>query len=137
DYCGFSLAICLHDEKDWNCMHLNVPHFTLFICVEDSGKITSGSFSELDELARYLNENPSFNIQLEGHTEKDRAQNAAANLRLSQARVDAVKEYLVKKKVKKNRILTKAFGGTQPKFEGDTDKAKAQNRRVEVRFIRK
>lgn len=50
DYCGSSLAICLHDEKDWNCMHPNVPHFTLFVCVEDSGKITSGSFTPFGDM---------------------------------------------------------------------------------------
>lgn len=100
-----------------------------------SDQITSASYAELDDLAQWLTENPSISIQLEGHT--DFAGNAEANLRLSQARVEAVKEYLIDKKVKKTRIFTKAFGGTQPITQERTDEAKAQNRRVEVRVIRR
>lgn len=100
-----------------------------------SDEITSASYEELDGLAQWLNENPSIVIQLEGHT--DFAGNAEANLRLSQARVESVKEYLINQKVKKNRIYTKAFGGTQPITQDRSDEAKARNRRVEVRVIRR
>lgn len=100
-----------------------------------SDEITAASYEELDGLALWLNENPSIVIQLEGHT--DFAGNAEANLRLSQARVESVKEYLINQKVKKNRIYTKAFGGTQPITQDRTDEAKARNRRVEVRVIRR
>ena len=65
------------------------------------------------------------------------AGNAEANMKLSEARVEAVKEYLVKNGINKNRILTKAFGGSQPLFTERTDEAKTKNRRVEVRVIRK
>jgi len=100
-----------------------------------SNRINGASYQELDELAKYLIENSSLIIQLEGHTDFDG--NADANLRLSQSRVEAVKNYLIDKKVKKNRIFTKAFGGTQPLTEERTPEGKAQNRRVEVRFIRR
>ncbi|RED98937.1 OmpA family protein [Marinoscillum furvescens] len=100
-----------------------------------SDVITSSSYAGLDELVAYLDERPNIVIQLEGHT--DFAGNAEANMRLSQARVDAVKEYLVKQGVKKNRVFTKAFGGTQPLFTERTDEAKTKNRRVEVRIIRR
>ena len=99
-----------------------------------SDRINSASYQELDELAQYLKDNPTLVIQLEGHTDFDG--NAEANLRLSQSRVEAVKNYLIDKKVKKNRIFTKAFGGTQPLTDERTPEGRAQNRRVEVRFIR-
>lgn len=99
-----------------------------------SDRINSASYQELDELAQYLKDNPTLVIQLEGHTDFDG--NAEANLRLSQSRVEAVKNYLIDKKVKKNRIFTKAFGGTQPLTKERTPEGRAQNRRVEVRFIR-
>ena len=99
-----------------------------------SDRINAASYEELDELAQYLRDNPSLVIQLEGHTDFDG--NAEANLRLSQSRVEAVKNYLIDKKVKKNRIFTKAFGGTQPLTQERTPVGRAQNRRVEVRFIR-
>lgn len=100
-----------------------------------SDRINSASYQELDELAQYLKDNPTLVIQLEGHTDFDG--NAEANLRLSQSRVEAVKNYLIDKKVKKNRIFTKAFGGTQPLTDERTPEGRAQNRRVEVRFIRR
>lgn len=105
------------------------------IFARGSDRISPSSYQELDELADWLNENPSIIIQLEGHT--DFAGNPDANVRLSEARVLAVQEYLIDKKVKKNRIFTKAFGGTQPLTQERTDEAKARNRRVEVRVIRR
>lgn len=100
-----------------------------------SDRINEASYQELDELADYLTVNSTLIIQLEGHTDFDG--NAEANLRLSQSRVEAVKNYLIDKKVKKNRIFTKAFGGTQPLTTERTPEGRAQNRRVEVRFIRR
>lgn len=105
------------------------------IFARGSDKISPSSYQELNELAAWMNENPSIVIQLEGHT--DFAGNPDANMRLSEARVLAVQEYLIDKKVKKNRIFTKAFGGTQPVTQDRTDEAKALNRRVEVRVIRR
>jgi OmpA-OmpF porin, OOP family len=49
--------------------------------------------------------------------------------------VDAVKEYLVSKKVNKNRIKTKAFGGTSPLSRDNTPEAHRLNRRVELRIL--
>lgn len=105
------------------------------IFARGSDRISESSFEELDELAKWLDDNPTIIVQLEGHT--DFAGNADANMRLSEARVLAVKEYLIKQKVKKTRLLTKAFGGTQPITQERTDEAKALNRRVEARVIRR
>ncbi|WP_424962741.1 OmpA family protein [Ekhidna sp.] len=105
------------------------------IFARGSDQISPSSYQELNELATWMNENPSIVIQLEGHT--DFAGNPDANMRLSEARVVAVQEYLIDQKVRKNRIFTKAFGGTQPVTQDRTDEAKALNRRVEVRVIRR
>lgn len=96
--------------------------------------IDESSYSELNEFVDWLEARPNVNIQLEGHT--DFQGNAEANLQLSQDRVDAVKNYLVKQGVKKTRINTKAFGGTQPLSRERTDEARAANRRVEVRILK-
>ncbi|MEO9868983.1 OmpA family protein [Ekhidna sp.] len=105
------------------------------IFARGSDQISSSSYQELNDLATWLNENSSIIIQLEGHT--DFAGNPDANMRLSEARVVAVQEYLIDQKVKKSRIFTKAFGGTQPVTQDRTDEAKVLNRRVEVRVIRR
>lgn len=95
--------------------------------------ISEKSHQELDEFADWMHEHPNAIVQLEGHT--DFQGNSQANLQLSLDRVEAVKEYLAKQKVRKNRILTKAFGGTQPLTRERTDEARAMNRRVEVRIL--
>jgi outer membrane protein OmpA-like peptidoglycan-associated protein len=92
------------------------------------------SYSGLDEVAQMMKENTRIEIQLEGHT--DNVGSAKANLELSQKRVDAVKKYLVEKGIAKNRIQTKAFGGTQPLKNEMTPEARAANRRVEMRILK-
>ena len=70
------------------------------------------SFDELDEVAQMMKENSKMVIQLEGHT--DNQGSAKANMELSESRVEAVKKYLVSKGIAKDRIKTKALGGSQP-----------------------
>jgi outer membrane protein OmpA-like peptidoglycan-associated protein len=80
-----------------------------------------------------LKNNPRMVIQLEGHT--DNRGDAKLNMKLSQDRVTAVKTYLVSKGGNKNKIKTKAFGGTQPLSQENTEEAHALNRRVELRVL--
>jgi outer membrane protein OmpA-like peptidoglycan-associated protein len=98
-----------------------------------SAKIAPSSHTELDEVVRMLSKNPRMVIQLEGHT--DYVGDAKLNLRLSEARVGAVKEYLVSNGVSKSRVKTKAFGGTLPLSRENTEAARSLNRRVEVRVL--
>jgi outer membrane protein OmpA-like peptidoglycan-associated protein len=98
-----------------------------------NSKIDPDSYSELDLLVNVLNENPTMVIQLEGHT--DYVGIASDNLRLSQRRVQSVRDYLVNKGISRNRIKTKAFGGTQPLSRDNTPEAHRLNRRVEVRIL--
>ena len=73
-------------------------------------------------------------IQLEGHT--DNQGSAKANMELSESRVEAVKKYLVSKGIAKDRIKTKAYGGSQPLANEMTQEARAMNRRVEMRILK-
>jgi len=96
-------------------------------------KISPESYDELNLIVNMMKESNSMVIQLEGHT--DYQGDAKENLKLSQARVDATKEYLVKKGINKSRIKTKAFGGTQPLSRDNTPEAHRLNRRVELRIL--
>ena len=109
--------------------------FTLENLIFQRGQSTilGASFEDLDRLVSLMKEKRNLKIQLEGHT--DFAGNAKANMELSQERVEAVKDYLVKKGVKKNRIRLKAFGGSNPVSRERTEEARAANRRVEVRVL--
>lgn len=96
-------------------------------------KIDPESFKELDILLNMMNESPTMVVQLEGHT--DYLGNAKENLKLSQQRVESVREYLVSKGIGRSRLKTKAFGGSQPLSRDNTPEAHRLNRRVEVRIL--
>ncbi len=105
------------------------------IFAQGKSDITSESYDELDNLVKMMNDNPGMIIQLEGHT--DFRGSASKNMTLSQERVEAVKTYLMQKGIRKDRILTKAFGGTHPISREATEEAARLNRRVVVRIMKK
>jgi OOP family OmpA-OmpF porin len=57
------------------------------------------------------------------------------NQKLSIARSEAVKAYLVSKGVEKNRIYTEGKGESSPVADNKTAEGRAKNRRVEVEVI--
>lgn len=68
-----------------------------------------------------------------GHT--DSVGTDAYNQKLSVARADAVKNYLVSKGVEKNRVYTEGKGEKQPVADNKTAEGRAKNRRVEVEVV--
>jgi OmpA-OmpF porin, OOP family len=98
-----------------------------------TAKLEPSSYGELDQVVKMLKDNPKMVIQLEGHT--DFQGSPTANMKLSQDRVDAIKNYLVSKGASKSSIKTKAFGGTQPISRENTEEAHKLNRRVELRVL--
>lgn len=98
-----------------------------------SSVISPESYAELNTVGDMLQSNPNMVIQLEGHT--DTRGDKALNLKLSEDRVESVRDYLVRRGVSKSRIKLKAFGGTQPLSHENTEEAHKLNRRVEVRII--
>lgn len=120
-----------HAKKKHAVGHVMVLNNLIFEV--NKNKIDPDSYSELDIVVNMMRENPAMVIQLEGHT--DFLGNPEKLMKLSQDRVDAVKGYLTSKKVNKNRIKTKAFGGTQPLSRDDTPEAHRMNRRVELRIL--
>jgi OOP family OmpA-OmpF porin len=104
------------------------------IFAQGKSTIDPKSYGELDEVGQMMKENSKIVIQLEGHT--DNQGSSKANLALSEDRVEAVKRYLVSKGIGKDRIKTKAFGGSQPLSNEMTQEARAMNRRVEMRVLK-
>jgi OOP family OmpA-OmpF porin len=96
--------------------------------------ISKESFASLDELVAMMKDNTKLVIQLEGHT--DNQGNPSKNMDLSQDRVDNVKKYLASKGIDKDRVKTKAFGGSKPLLNANTPEARAKNRRVEMRILK-
>jgi OOP family OmpA-OmpF porin len=90
------------------------------------------SYRILDEVVGVLNDNPKINLEVQGHT--DNVGGDAYNMRLSQARADAVRAYLVSKGIAGSRLLGKGFGFHQPLVPNTTAANRELNRRVQ--FIR-
>jgi outer membrane protein OmpA-like peptidoglycan-associated protein len=101
---------------------------------QGKAQIEPQSYSELNEVVEMMRDNERIIIQLEGHT--DNLGDPKANLKLSENRVQAVKKYIASKGISKNRIKTKAFGGSQPVTNAVTPEARNMNRRVEMRILR-
>ena len=68
-----------------------------------------------------------------GHT--DSVGTGTYNQKLSVARAEAVKNFLVSKGVERNRVYTEGKGLTQPVADNKTSEGRAKNRRVEVEVV--
>ncbi|MFT6319949.1 MAG: outer membrane protein OmpA-like peptidoglycan-associated protein [Granulosicoccus sp.] len=89
------------------------------------------SYTSLDELAKFLKENWTVSIRIEGHT--DNQGDKLALQKLSEERAKAIKQYLVYKKfIQPLRIETVGMGAKMPLNNNKTDKLRAKNRRVGV-----
>ena len=86
----------------------------------------------LDPIIAHLNAHPQLTVGISGHT--DSVGTDADNYRLSLARADAVKKYLTGHGVAPERITTTGYGESWPLVPNDTEKNRAQNRRVDFVF---
>jgi outer membrane protein OmpA-like peptidoglycan-associated protein/tetratricopeptide (TPR) repeat protein len=93
------------------------------------------SYVTLDEFAEYLKENPSFKVEIQGHT--DNVGHEADNLSLSQKRADNVKKYLETKGIPAGRVTAKGYGASKPVASNATVEGKARNRRTEFLILEK
>jgi len=92
------------------------------------------SFRMLDQVARVIRQHPEIEkIVIEGHS--DNVGNAEANRKLSLARAQSVKDYLVKKGVEASRLEAKGYGPDRPLLSNATAKGRAANRRVAFTIV--
>jgi outer membrane protein OmpA-like peptidoglycan-associated protein len=86
---------------------------------------------DLDKLANFLVDHPPFKLNISGHTDSQGSEDS--NLRLSQARADAIKAYLIYQfKIEAARIEAHGYGSSKPIVESEEhDDHRQLNRRVE------
>jgi len=96
-----------------------------------SDRIKVESEQRLAEIAGVLQQNPSWSLAVEGHT--DNIGGDSYNLDLSRRRAAAVRQALVARyKIDGLRLRTNGYGASRPKDPNDTIEGRARNRRVEL-----
>jgi OmpA-OmpF porin, OOP family len=99
----------------------------------DTGKsgIKPESTPTLKEIAATLKQHPELKVEVQGHT--DNVGKPDANLKLSQARADAVKQALTTEYgVTAGQLAAKGYGDTKPAADNKTPEGRQNNRRVEL-----
>jgi OOP family OmpA-OmpF porin len=98
----------------------------------NSAVITPTSKLVLDSAVAYLKARPASSVEVRGHT--DSVGDDAANMRLSQARAESVRDYLIAGGIDANRLTAKGYGETEHIAPNDTPAGREQNRRVTLRI---
>lgn len=115
-------------QTEDNRLKLEIPSDISF----DSGKadIKSDFRSILDRFATSLQENPTTQVTIIGHT--DSSGSDAINNPLSVNRAASTRDYLTARGVQASRISIDGRGSREPIAANDTPANRAKNRRVEI-----
>lgn len=129
-------------EKDFNLDPIGVATIAENVSITlnnlffdfDKAVLRPESFPELDRIVTLMNEKPTMQIEISGHT--DSAGPDQYNLGLSERRAKSVVQYLDGKKIDKSRMNVVFFGETQPVDTNDTPEGRKRNRRVEFKILK-
>lgn len=100
----------------------------------DSSDIQRQFLDVLSAHAQYLVEHPEVSVRLEGHA--DERGSREYNIGLGDRRAQAVRRILLFQGVSADQVETVSYGEERPAVEGHNEEAWAQNRRVEIVYIR-
>jgi cytochrome c553 len=101
--------------------------------VSGSSKLKSKINNDLDDGVGFAGKYPDAILELIGYS--DSSGLAKNNQKLSLARAESVKKYLVKKDVAASRISTRGEGSANPVADNKTKEGRAKNRRVEIHSV--
>jgi OOP family OmpA-OmpF porin len=101
----------------------------------ESGKatLTDSGRGILDQMAVALQRLRGMRVEVIGHT--DNAGSRAGNLSLSQARAEAVKNYVASRGINPDLISVSGEGPDRPVADNRTAEGRARNRRIEFKVI--
>lgn len=119
----------LVDMTTWfNCDHLVFDTRSSTLDMEQSRK-------QLTNIAEIMKMYPKVHLKIGGYT--DSSGNSAENMKLSQARADAVYTALITIGVSSKRIGSEGYGDQYPVAGNNTEEGRSQNRRVAIRVTAK
>jgi outer membrane protein OmpA-like peptidoglycan-associated protein len=87
----------------------------------------------LNRIAGILMALKGYSVAVYGYTDDIGTQ--TYNLQLSQRRAEAVRDFLVQAGISPKIMSAKGFGKSDPRVPGDSDQARAANRRVEIGIV--
>jgi len=101
----------------------------------NSAKLKPESYPVLDDAARILTMHPEIDVEVQGHT--DDIGSDAYNLRLSQKRAEAVRDYLIDvHMIEPVRLIPVGYGERRPIADNATEEGRKKNRRVEFLILK-
>jgi len=110
----------------------------------DSTKVSQSSLDKVKIFAKFLKDNPHFDVKLVGHSShtKDgkiltKKQTEKYNIDLSLKRANTIKNILVKSGIDVSRLITEGKGFSQPIASNKTIEGQKKNRRIEAILINK
>ncbi len=95
----------------------------------DKAIIPDANKALLDRAVKLMEQVPDMKLMIIGHT--DKTADAAYNMKLSQERAQAMKDYMVSKGADASKLMTKGMGETDPIADNSTDQGRFRNRRIE------
>ena len=98
----------------------------------DKATIRGETRGLISDIAKTLQVNPGWTLEIRGHT--DSIGDPAYNARLSKRRADAVKTRLVQRyRINPARLVASGAGATEPKATNSSLQGRAINRRVQLK----
>jgi outer membrane protein OmpA-like peptidoglycan-associated protein len=100
----------------------------------NSAVIRPASYPVLDDAARVLKAKPTMRVEIGGHT--DSVGSDSYNMKLSNQRANAVREYFIRyHNIEPNRLIATGYGETQPIADNRTRSGRDMNRRIEFKVL--
>ena len=92
--------------------------------------IRPDALPDLSRLADYLRSHRGLDVIVEGHADRNEVARGVTDL--SYARAEAIEDYFEDQGIADDRIVTRAYGASEPRTAGATPLGRQQNRRVEI-----
>ena len=100
----------------------------------DKDVLMASSYPTLEKIFHILTNDIDISVEIQGHT--DSTASAEYNMDLSQRRAETVMNYLESKGIAASRMTAHGYGEGQPIDTNNTEKGKANNRRVEFKPVK-